>query len=117
MLRSITSIRRNSKVKCGSFITRINLGCLKVTISTAGFGCEVKAEPMRKLRCIVLCITQCFTINTFSFSASDLPGSTININSGNWIRKDTGVGAGIDSYYEYILKGNFWGHSRFFTVC
>ena len=83
----------------------------------SGFWCEVKAEPMRKLRCIVLCITHGVTINTFSFSASDLPGSTININSGNWIRKDTGVGAGIDSYYEYILKGNFWGHSRFFTVC
>ncbi|KAL5250938.1 hypothetical protein ACHWQZ_G016615 [Mnemiopsis leidyi] len=39
------------------------------------------------------------------FKASDLPGSTMNVNSGHWIRKDSGVGAGIDSYYEYLLKG------------
>ena len=40
-----------------------------------------------------------------NFLASDLPGSTMNVNSGHWIRKDSGVGAGIDSYYEYLLKG------------
>lgn len=28
----------------------------------------------------------------------------INVNSGDWIRRDSGVGAGIDSYYEYCLK-------------
>lgn len=31
-------------------------------------------------------------------------GTVINIHSGDWIRKDSGVGAGIDSYYEYCLK-------------
>lgn len=35
---------------------------------------------------------------------SDLVGTTINITSGVWMRTETGVGAGIDSYYEYLLK-------------
>nr|XP_021187519.2 ER degradation-enhancing alpha-mannosidase-like protein 3 [Helicoverpa armigera] len=35
---------------------------------------------------------------------SDLMGTVINIHSGDWVRKDAGVGAGIDSYYEYCLK-------------
>lgn len=35
---------------------------------------------------------------------SDLVGNVINIHSGDWIRKESGVGAGIDSYYEYCLK-------------
>ncbi|XP_073439004.1 ER degradation-enhancing alpha-mannosidase-like protein 3 isoform X2 [Dendrobates tinctorius] len=36
--------------------------------------------------------------------SSNLVGVTINIHSGDWVRKDSGVGAGIDSYYEYLLK-------------
>uniref|UniRef100_A0A8C8BWZ0 alpha-1,2-Mannosidase n=1 Tax=Oncorhynchus tshawytscha TaxID=74940 RepID=A0A8C8BWZ0_ONCTS len=35
---------------------------------------------------------------------SNLVGTTINIHSGEWVRRDSGVGAGIDSYYEYLLK-------------
>ncbi|VVC96952.1 unnamed protein product [Leptidea sinapis] len=35
---------------------------------------------------------------------SDLMGTVFNIHSGDWVRKDSGVGAGIDSYYEYCLK-------------
>lgn len=35
---------------------------------------------------------------------SDLMGTTLNVHSGDWIRRDSGVGAGIDSYYEYCLK-------------
>ncbi|CAL8321187.1 unnamed protein product [Lota lota] len=35
---------------------------------------------------------------------SDLVGTVINIHSGDWVRKDSGVGAGIDSYYEYLMK-------------
>lgn len=35
---------------------------------------------------------------------SNLVGNIININTGDWIRKESGVGAGIDSYYEYCLK-------------
>ncbi|CAK9800571.1 ER degradation-enhancing alpha-mannosidase-like protein 3 [Anthophora plagiata] len=35
---------------------------------------------------------------------SDLMGSVLNVHSGDWVRRDSGVGAGIDSYYEYCLK-------------
>ena len=33
-----------------------------------------------------------------------LVGNTIDVDSGSFIRRDSGVGAGIDSYYEYLLK-------------
>ncbi|XP_068096223.1 ER degradation-enhancing alpha-mannosidase-like protein 3 isoform X2 [Hyperolius riggenbachi] len=36
--------------------------------------------------------------------SSNLVGVTINIHTGDWVRKGNGVGAGIDSYYEYLLK-------------
>ena len=35
---------------------------------------------------------------------SNLVGNLLNINTGDWIRRDSGVGAGIDSYYEYVAK-------------
>lgn len=35
---------------------------------------------------------------------SDLVGTVINIHNGEWIRRESGVGAGIDSYYEYLMK-------------
>ncbi|XP_069121333.1 ER degradation-enhancing alpha-mannosidase-like protein 3 [Argopecten irradians] len=35
---------------------------------------------------------------------SDLVGTVINVHNGDWIRRESGVGAGIDSYYEYVLK-------------
>ena len=34
----------------------------------------------------------------------NLVGTTINIHNEEWTRKESGVGAGIDSYYEYCLK-------------
>uniref|UniRef100_H3D6Q5 alpha-1,2-Mannosidase n=1 Tax=Tetraodon nigroviridis TaxID=99883 RepID=H3D6Q5_TETNG len=34
---------------------------------------------------------------------SDLVGTVINIHN-EWVRRDSGVGAGIDSYYEYLMK-------------
>jgi len=36
---------------------------------------------------------------------SDLVGTVINVENGEWAVKDTGIGAGIDSYYEYLFKG------------
>ncbi|VDN01700.1 unnamed protein product [Thelazia callipaeda] len=36
--------------------------------------------------------------------SSDLMGTVLNVHSGDWIRRDAGIGAGIDSYYEYCLK-------------
>lgn len=42
------------------------------------------------------------TINQFY---SCLPvGTVMNVQTGDWVRRDSGVGAGIDSYYEYLLK-------------
>ncbi|CAD5230317.1 unnamed protein product [Bursaphelenchus okinawaensis] len=35
---------------------------------------------------------------------SNLMGTVLNVHSGDWIRRDAGIGAGIDSYYEYTLK-------------
>ncbi|XP_031572987.1 ER degradation-enhancing alpha-mannosidase-like protein 3 [Actinia tenebrosa] len=40
----------------------------------------------------------------FRSRSSDLVGTVINIHNGDWVRRDSGVGAGIDSYYEYCLK-------------
>ena len=52
----------------------------------------------------------------------NLVGTTINIHNGEWTRADSGVGAGIDSYYEYCLKSYvLFGHHeylhRFEKVC
>lgn len=33
-----------------------------------------------------------------------LVGSTINVETGEWTNKDSHIGGGIDSYYEYLLK-------------
>lgn len=33
-----------------------------------------------------------------------LVGNTINVDSGQWVRRDAGIGAGVDSFYEYLLK-------------
>lgn len=33
-----------------------------------------------------------------------LPGNVIDIQSGRWIGKLSGLGAGLDSFYEYLLK-------------
>jgi mannosidase alpha-like ER degradation enhancer 2 len=37
-------------------------------------------------------------------SARGLLGNTINVDSGRWLRRDAGIGAGVDSFYEYLLK-------------
>ena len=48
--------------------------------------------------------------------SSDLMGTVLNVMNGDWVRRgeasfaimlifvDAGIGAGIDSYYEYCLK-------------
>ena len=36
--------------------------------------------------------------------SSDLMGTVLNVHSGDWVRRESGIGAGIDSYYEYCLK-------------
>lgn len=37
-------------------------------------------------------------------SAIGLVGSTINVDTGEWINKGSHIGGGIDSYYEYLYK-------------
>ena len=37
--------------------------------------------------------------------ATNLLGQVINVENGNWVRTDAGIGAGSDSYYEYLYKG------------
>ena len=41
----------------------------------------------------------------FRHRETDLVGTVINVESGEWQRRDSGIGAGIDSYYEYLFKG------------
>ncbi|XP_076330874.1 ER degradation-enhancing alpha-mannosidase-like protein 1 [Tachypleus tridentatus] len=36
--------------------------------------------------------------------STGLVGNVIDVNTGEWVGKMSGVGAGIDSYYEYLLK-------------
>lgn len=36
-----------------------------------------------------------------------LPGNTLDCDQRAWVRSDSGVGAGADSYYEYLLKVMF----------
>lgn len=43
-----------------------------------------------------------------------LVGNTIDVDSGAFIRRDSGVGAGIDSYYEYLLKSYLLTGESFF---
>jgi len=35
---------------------------------------------------------------------SNLVGNVLNVNTADWVRRDSGIGAGIDSYYEYVAK-------------
>ncbi|ETW10015.1 hypothetical protein, variant 1 [Aphanomyces invadans] len=37
-------------------------------------------------------------------SELNLLGSTINVHTGEWVHTHTGIGAGLDSFYEYLLK-------------
>eukprot|EP00026_Physarum_polycephalum_P007695 Phypoly_transcript_07760.p1 GENE.Phypoly_transcript_07760~~Phypoly_transcript_07760.p1 ORF type:complete len:426 (+),score=36.41 Phypoly_transcript_07760:100-1377(+) len=38
-------------------------------------------------------------------SSLNLVGNVINVATGQWIRADSSIGAGIDSFFEYLLKG------------
>uniref|UniRef100_A0A7S3K5T7 alpha-1,2-Mannosidase n=1 Tax=Aureoumbra lagunensis TaxID=44058 RepID=A0A7S3K5T7_9STRA len=45
-------------------------------------------------------------------SERNLIGSSIDTSSGKWLAKHTGVGAGIDSFYEYIAKAAIYLHDN-----
>ena len=38
-------------------------------------------------------------------SSIGLVGNHIDVSSGTWTATDAGIGAGVDSYYEYLVKG------------
>uniref|UniRef100_A0A2M4BEV4 alpha-1,2-Mannosidase n=1 Tax=Anopheles marajoara TaxID=58244 RepID=A0A2M4BEV4_9DIPT len=39
-------------------------------------------------------------------SSLGLYGNHIDVQTGRWIAQDAGIGAGVDSYYEYLVKGS-----------
>ncbi|GAB6019210.1 ER degradation-enhancing alpha-mannosidase-like protein 1 [Chamberlinius hualienensis] len=39
-------------------------------------------------------------------SSIDLVGNHIDVQTGKWTAVDSGIGAGVDSYYEYLVKGS-----------
>ena len=38
-------------------------------------------------------------------SAIGLVGNHIDVSTGQWKAQDAGIGAGVDSYFEYLVKG------------
>ena len=34
-----------------------------------------------------------------------LVGNHVDVSNGKWTATDAGIGAGVDSYYEYLVKG------------
>ena len=49
-----------------------------------------------------------------SKSSLHLIGNTINIQTGEWLNNNSGIGAGIDSFYEYLLKAYIlFGNHKF----
>ena len=36
-----------------------------------------------------------------------ISGNVVDVQSGEWIGQMSGVGAGLDSFYEYLLKVKF----------
>ena len=36
--------------------------------------------------------------------STDLVGTVLNVDTGEWVKRESGVGAGSDSYYEYLMK-------------
>ncbi|CAB4065345.1 EDEM2 [Lepeophtheirus salmonis] len=41
-------------------------------------------------------------------SKLDLVGNHVNVQTGKWTAVDAGIGAGVDSYFEYLVKEAFW---------
>lgn len=39
-------------------------------------------------------------------SSMDLMGTTLDVITGDWIEHSSGIGAGVDSFYEYLLKAH-----------
>ena len=46
-----------------------------------------------------------------------LHGNTLNVDVPAWERHDSGTGAGIDSFYEYLLKVSLTARCSLFCSC
>lgn len=54
---------------------------------------------------LVLCPSAVLNpLSVLPCSPRGLVGNTLSCDSGEWERTDAGVGAGVDSFYEYLLK-------------
>lgn len=50
-------------------------------------------------------------------STRDLLGNTLDVNTGAWRNPSSGIGAGIDSFYEYALKSYLvFGYSELYNI-
>jgi len=49
-----------------------------------------------------------------SRSALGLVGNHINVQTGVWTATDAGIGAGVDSYFEYLAKSALLFHRPMF---
>ncbi|KAF2984603.1 hypothetical protein EK904_003549 [Melospiza melodia maxima] len=91
--------------------------CLSVVFTVCNFGKRILSSLNACLSCAAQKLLYMLRFVVFEYArkaldfiwekrqrSSNLVGVTINIHTGDWVRKDSGVGAGIDSYYEYLLK-------------
>ena len=46
-----------------------------------------------------------------------LVGNTLHVDTRRWVRYDSSIGAGIDSYYEYLLKVGMAAHNWGNAAC
>ena len=53
--------------------------------------------------CVCVCVCVCIIICVCA-------GNVINIQTGEWVGKMSGLGAGLDSFFEYLFKVNY--HSQ-----
>lgn len=63
---------------------------------------KVKRSNRRKVSRFPLKTVQQYNIEGFLFFF--VTGNIINVETGEWSGKMSGVGAGLDSFYEYLLK-------------
>lgn len=85
---------------CGSLI--LEMGALSRLTGDARF----EAAALRALR------------KLWSMRSSlNLLGTTLDVASGQWIEFSSGIGAGVDSFYEYLLKAHIlFGRDEFWSM-
>uniref|UniRef100_UPI00358FE8C5 ER degradation-enhancing alpha-mannosidase-like protein 3 n=1 Tax=Myxine glutinosa TaxID=7769 RepID=UPI00358FE8C5 len=83
--------------------------CAGTMIVEFGALSRLTADPIFELMCVI-CLPRGYARRASDFiwehrqRGSNLGGTVINIHTGDWVPRDSGVGAEIDSYYEYLFK-------------